>query len=287
MRYPDLEIDLLRAFVTVADSGGFTSASDLLGRTQSAVSQKIKRLEDILAKRLFERTSRSLALTRDGEVLLAYARRLLDLNDETIRRLVELPVSGKLRLGVAEDFIAHQVPALLNRFAADCPHIEIEMQTGLSCALLRAYDAGDVDLVIARRDGRANRGRVIWHEPLIWAGRGEVELPAGRPVPLVVLPPPCAYRTVAIETLQAAGRQWTITCTGHSLGSVMAAVSGGLGLTVVGRSFLPGDLVDCSDRFTLPALPMTEVALVGEDTARSDLAAPLVAFLLDALRGGV
>src|SRR5687767_1024314 len=110
MRWPDLEIDLLPAFVAVADSGGFTPAAGLVGRTQSAVSQKVKRLEVATGKRLFERTSRSLALTRYGDILLGYARRIITLNDQAAREVMAPPARGLLRLGVAEDFIPHRLP---------------------------------------------------------------------------------------------------------------------------------------------------------------------------------
>src|SRR5262245_13320315 len=116
MRYPDLEIDLLRAFVAVAESGGFTAAAEVVGRSQSAVSQKIQRLEDLLGRRLFERTSRTLSLTKDGEQLLISARRILELNDTAVRSMIEPTTVGTLRLGVTEDFIPRQLPGLLARF---------------------------------------------------------------------------------------------------------------------------------------------------------------------------
>jgi DNA-binding transcriptional LysR family regulator len=116
MRYPDLEIDLLRAFVAVAETGGFTAASDIVGRSQSAVSQKIIRLEELLGHRLFERTSRSLRLTRDGEQLLMTARRMLELNDIAVRSMLEPAAVGALRLGISEDFVPRQLPGLLARF---------------------------------------------------------------------------------------------------------------------------------------------------------------------------
>ena len=110
MRYPDLDIDLLRCFATVAEQGGFTSAGVALGLTQSAISLKVKRLEDLLGRRVFERTSRRLALTPDGEVLLVYARRLLSLNDEAVRRMTAPPVRGHLRLGVADHWLKRTMP---------------------------------------------------------------------------------------------------------------------------------------------------------------------------------
>ena len=101
MRVPDLDLDLLRGFVTVAERGGFTAAGTALGLTQSAISLKVKRLEDILGKRVLERGGRGVALTREGETLLAYARRMLALNDEAVRRTKDLAAGGVLLTAVA------------------------------------------------------------------------------------------------------------------------------------------------------------------------------------------
>lgn len=282
MRWPDLEIDLLRAFVAVAETGGFTEASAVLGRTQSAVSQKIRRLEELLDRRVFERTSRSVALTREGETLLAHARRILAMNDAAVRSLVAPSPGGTLRLGVSEDFIPHQLPRLLARFGRIHPDIRLELRTGLSCALLAALDAGELDLALAKRDGDAQRGRVIWREPLAWVAAEDWQLPPPEvPLPLVSLPAPCTYRRLATDTLDGIGRSWTVACTAHGLMAVQAAVAGGLGVTVLGRGFVQPGLREVIG--ALPLLPMTEIVLVGEQTTQAHLASPLVEFLAETL----
>jgi DNA-binding transcriptional LysR family regulator len=286
MRLPDLEIDLLRAFVAVADSGGFTPAAELVGRTQSAVSQKVKRLEELTGKRLFERTSRSLALTKDGELLLGHARRILSLNDEAVRELRAPPVRGLLRLGVAEDSIPHQLPRLLARFARGHPGVRLDLTTGMSCELVRKLEAGALDLALANRDGMARRGRLIWSEPLAWiAAAADFALDPDAPVPLVALAPPCTYRQTATEALERAGRSWRVACTSGSVMGLQAAVAAGLGVAVLGRSFVRDGLMLLGPRAGLPPLPATEVALLGEETAQVPLARPLVAFLVEELGG--
>jgi len=285
MRLPDLDLDLLRAFVAVAESGGFTPAGDLLGRTQSAVSQKVKRLEELTGNRLFERTSRSLALTRSGELLLGYARRIITLSEEAARQLVEPPVAGTMRLGIAEDFVPHQLPRLLSRFTRAHPGIRLDLTTGMSCALVEKLEAGALDLAIANRDGMARRGRLIWSEPLAWVAARDLTLDADRPLPLVSLAPPCSYRQIAAEALERVGRAWTTSCTAGSIVGVQAAVAAGLGITVLGRSFAQDGLRVLGQREGLPTLPATEVALIGEETAQVHLAEPLVRFLIDELRG--
>src|SRR5512144_1043719 len=145
MKAANLDIDVLRSFTAVADSGSFTAGADLVARTQSAISVQIKRLEETLGHRVFERTSRSLALTPAGETLLSYARRILDLNDESVRRIAEPPMTGLIRLGITEYFVPTELPRILGRFAAVYPGVQLEVRMGLSRDLRGAMTAGDLD----------------------------------------------------------------------------------------------------------------------------------------------
>ena len=287
MRYRDLEIDLLRAFVAVAETGGFTAAADAVGRSQSAVSQKVLRLEEIVGKRLFERTSRSLNLTRDGEQLLVSARRMLEINDAVIRSMLEPAAVGSLRLGVSEDFIPRQLPGLLARFGRLFPRLHLELKTGSSCDLLSAHDAGSLDVVIAKKDGIAQRGRVIWREPLVWLGAADYKPDFTRPAALVLLPPPCTYRELMVKALDSVRREWFAACTASSLMGIQAAVAGGLGVTVLGRSFVQEGLQILRTPEHWPALPMTEIVLLGEETSQAELVRPLVAFLTGSLNASI
>ncbi|GGF04296.1 LysR family transcriptional regulator [Aliidongia dinghuensis] len=285
MRYPDLEIDLLRAFVAVAEAGGFTAASDIVGRSQSAVSQKIIRLEDLLGHRLFERTSRSLRLTRDGEQLLVTARRMLELNDMAVRSMLAPAAVGTLRLGISEDFVPRQLPGLLARFRRLYPGVHLELMTGLSCDLLTAYDGGALDVVIAKKDGAAQRGRVVWREPLVWLAATGCAVDFNEPAQLVLLTPPCTYRDLMIQTLDSVHQPWVASCTASSLMGIQAAVAGGLGITILGRSFVQEGLQILEVPSHWPTLPMTEIVLIGEETAEADLVRPLIAFLMESLAG--
>ncbi len=285
MRYPDLEIDLLRAFVAVAETGSFTAAADVVGRSQSAVSQKVLRLEEILDRRVFDRTSRSLTLTRDGEHLLVAARRMLEFNDSLVRELREPPAAGELRLGISEDFVPRELPKLLARFNRLYPSVTLDLMTGLSCELLTAYDAGRLDAVIAKKDGAAQRGRVIWREPLVWMAAADYELDFSRPARLVMLRPPCTYRELMVSALDAVRREWVPACTASSLMGVQAAVAGGLGVTVLGRSFVQEGMQILQAPEHWPSLPMTEITVVGEEADATGLVGPLVTFLTESLAG--
>jgi DNA-binding transcriptional LysR family regulator len=283
MWMPDLEIDLLRAFVAVAETGSFTSAAEVIGRSQSAVSQKLLRLEEVLGEKVFDRTSRALSLTRKGERLLVHARRMLELNDGVIREFRQPKATGSLRLGVSEDFIPAELPKLLARFSRLYPNVHIELMTGLSCDLLAAYDANALDAVIAKKDNSVNRGRVIWREQLVWMAADDYEPDFSKPARLVLLRPPCAYREVMIASLDALRREWTAACTASSLMGVQAAVAGGLGATVLGKSFVQSGLKVLKAPEFWPALPMTEITVIGEDSKVGDLVRPLIEYLTESL----
>jgi DNA-binding transcriptional LysR family regulator len=282
MRLPDLELDLLRAFVAVAETGSFTAAADVVHRSQSAVSQKVLRLEEILGRRVFDRTSRTLGLTPDGERLLVAARQMLELNDRIMRTWRDPPASGTLRLGISEDFIPGQLPKLLARFGRLYPGVHIDLVTGLSCNLLAAYDANRIDAVIAKRSGSHPRGRVIWREPLVWLASADYQLDFTMPARLVMLAPPCSYREMMIAALDSVRREWVAVCTASSLMGVQAAVAGGLGVTLLGRSFVQDGMQILRAPDLWPALPLTEVTVLGEDRA-PDLVQPLITFLSESL----
>jgi DNA-binding transcriptional LysR family regulator len=287
MRYSDLEIDLLRAFVAVAETGSFTSAAQIVGRSQSAVSQKISRLEDLLEQRVFDRTSRSLSLTKSGEHLFAAARKMIEFNDAVMKQIREPLKVMKLRLGISEDFIPGQLPALLARFNRLYPMVDLDLMTGLSCDVLAAYDAGRLDTVIAKKSGGAQRGRVIWRDQLVWLAGSGYELNATRPINLVMLRPPCTYRELMISCLDSVRREWAASCTASSLMGIQAAVAGGLGISILGKSFVRNDMQIVQMPGDWPPLPMTEVAIVGEKPEFAELVQALIAFLTESVAANV
>jgi DNA-binding transcriptional LysR family regulator len=283
MRPQDLDIDLLRHFVTIAETGGFTAAGEVLGRTQSAVSLKVRKLEEVLGKRVFHRTSRSTELTVEGEVLLGFARRLLELNDETLRRVQEPEVEGTLRLGVAEHFVGSYLPKVLRGFCREYPRISLEISVGLSGALLAKLDAGELDLVIAKRERGSTRGRLLWREPLVWVAKSDFDLKGLKAVPLAVLPSPCSYRQQAIAALERMRQPWQVICTSGSVACVLAAVSAGVAVSVVSQSVVQPGLRVLTPAEGFAALPEAEVAVFGQDTTRSPVAKALAESIFLAL----
>jgi DNA-binding transcriptional LysR family regulator len=285
MPTPDLDLDLLRAFVAVTEAGGFTAAADVVGRSQSALSQKILRLEKVLDYRVFDRTSRSLSLTREGEQLLRSGRRMLAEYDSFMRGLRAPPVTTTLRLGISENLIQTQLPQLLSKFSELYPDVLLELTTDSSKNLLAEHSRGNLDVVIARTksDGTARNGRVIWREPLVWIAASDYQVDALRPARLVMMRAPCAYREVMTDALDSLNREWVSACTASNLSGLQAAVAGGLGVTALGKSFVRTGMkvVPTSDQW--PALPDTEVSLLGDDPSTLHIVQPLVALLTESL----
>jgi DNA-binding transcriptional LysR family regulator len=262
-RLHNLDIDLLRAFATVADVGGFTRAADILLRRQSTLSLQIKRLEDALGHRLLERSSRRVRLTAEGEALLPHVRQMLDLNDRIVARLNEPALAGNVRLGTPEDFATTHLPNVLARFAQAHPGVQLEVTCDLTLNLMTRFRRGDFDLVLVKREPeRSDRGVRVWREPLVWVAAERLTFPGQGPLPLVLSPPPCVYRKRATDSLNAARRPWRIAYSCASLAGQHAAVKAGLGMTVLPKDMVPAGLAAIERREGLPDLHDTEIALL-------------------------
>lgn len=237
MHTANLDIDLLRTFVAAADTGSFTAAGDLVARTQSAVSIQIKRLEEILDTRVFERTSRSLSLTQAGATLLAYARRMLELNDESVRAVTAPPVTGEMRVGISEYFQPRTITDMLARFARAYPQAHVEVRIDLSRALRKMLAAGELDLVIGRVETQ-DRSDAFWREQLQWACAADAAFDPREPLPLVVLPAGCGLREHALTLLNRKKRAWRIALTASGMNGLLPALEAGLGVSILPATLL-------------------------------------------------
>jgi DNA-binding transcriptional LysR family regulator len=262
-RLHNLDIDLLRAFVTVADLGSFTRAAESLLRRQSTLSLQIKRLEDGLGRRLLDRSSRQVRMTPEGEGLLGQARSMLELNDRLVASLDEPALAGTVRLGTPEDFATTHLPQVLARFAQAYPAVQLEVTCDLTLTLMGRFRQGDFDLVLVKREPeRSDRGVRVWREPLVWVAAQHSVLPETGPLPLVVSPPPCVYRKRATDSLNRARRRWRVAYSCASLAGQHAAVRAGLGVTVLPKDMVPPGLATIERRSLLPDLHDTEIALL-------------------------
>ena len=271
MPFLNLDLDLLRTFVTVAETSSMTSAGERLRRSQSAISLQIKRLEDGLNLRLFERSPRAVRLTAAGERLLSHARSILSMNDHIVDDLAEPALAGMVRLGTPEDFATTHLPTVLSKFAESHPRVSLEVSCDLTLNLLDRFAGGEFDLVLVKREVSGGEAGVrVWREPLVWAASPRFDPAGPGPLQLVVSPSPCVYRARAVDALEQAGRPWRIAYTCGSLAGSQAAVRAGLGVTVLPRDMVPGDLAAIDDPHELPDLHDSEIALL----AAKSLAVP-------------
>jgi DNA-binding transcriptional LysR family regulator len=258
----NLDIDLVRTFTTIVRLGSFTQAAHILGRQQSTISLQISRLETAVETKLLDRSPRSVQLTTEGKVFLDFAKRLLDLNDEAVARFSEPMMTGLVRLGTPEDFATRHLPDVLARFAQAYPSVALEVTCDLTLNLLDRFQAGSFDLVLVKREPSVQaRGLRVWREPLVWVSGRRDFLDRDGPVPLVVSPPPCVYRTRATTALDKAKRPWRISYTCGALSGTLAAVKAGLGVAILPKDMVPEGL-HVSDGERLPNLKDTEIALL-------------------------
>jgi DNA-binding transcriptional LysR family regulator len=275
-----LDFELLRAFVAVADHGGFHRAAERLNLTQSAISQQIKRLELETKRPLFRRTTRSVALTDEGEMLLADARRLLLLEEAARHRLAAPRLSGLVRLGVVEEVAGGSLPSALGRFATLHPGVKLEVQIGTSAELIGQLNAGRLDVVFAKRPLGTSRGRLVWREPLVWAAAETFDWVRGAVLPLALYREKSVSREAALAALGDGDWAWEIVYTSPSLTGVRAAALAGLAITPLPASAIVAGLRVLGPGDGLPRLPDLEFAIYEKtrpDKAVTALAAALLA----------
>ncbi len=255
-----LDLDLLRAFVTVAETESFTRAATRLGLTQPAISLQIRRLEDHLDRRLFDRDQGGVHLTVQGGDLLPQARRLLAVNDEIVAGLSETEVEGDVRFGAPEDIASTHLPTIIARFAERHPRVRLSVTCDFTANLMTALSQGRIDLALVKRRPapRASDERVF-EERLVWLAR-DPGLFDARPVSLIVAPTPDAYRARALDALQAAGVGFREAFVSPSLAGQLAAVRAGLGVAIVPATLAPRDLVVAGS--LLPEPEPVEIALL-------------------------
>ena len=275
---------MLRSFVAVAECGGFHRAAEQLNLTQSTVSQQIKRLELETKRSLFRRTTRSVVLTDDGEMLLGDARCLLQLEEAARQRLAAPRLSGTVRLGVVEEIAGGSLPSALGRFAALHPGVKLEVQIAVSAELLEELDAGRLDVVFAKRPLGTSKGRLVWREPLVWAAADTFDLIPGAALPLALYRERSVSREAALAALQDGELTWEIVYTSPSLTGVRAAALAGLAITPLPASAVVAGLRILDAEEGLPRLPDLEFAIY--EKARSDNAAAALAAALQALAQG-
>ncbi len=273
----------LSAFVAVAETRSFTKAAEKVARSQSAISQQINKLEAMLSRQLILR-GKTFALTPEGDIFLNYARQMLALQCELKDHFKYPELNGEVRFGLPENFAHAYLADVLVDFSRIHPRVHLNIECDLTLNLFDKFKRQEFDLVLVKMNRPEDfpNGLEVWSESLKWVGQ-ESLIKDDKPIPLVLSPHPCVYRTAAIQALTHAGRAWRQVFSSASYSSTTAAVKAGMGITVMPHTMIPSEL-NAIQLKSLPSLPDTHVSLLKH---RSDnpVINTLEAFVLKKLHG--
>ncbi|QBR02902.1 LysR family transcriptional regulator [Paraburkholderia pallida] len=274
-----LEIDLLRSFAVIAEVRSLSRAASRIGRTQSALSQQMKRLEEIVDQPLFQRTGRGVVLTNPGERLLIHAQRMLRLHDEAMADLCGKGLTGTIRFGCPDDYAAVFLPALLREFSRQHPQALVEVVCGPTPRLIEQLENRAVDLAMIslpdRREGMRDSAddAIIRHEQLVWIGYPGLDPAHFDPLPLALSDPDTLDHIAACEALQRVGRAYRLAYASSSLAGLTALVRSGQAFAVMTQTAVPADLAILHGDPGLPPLPAVGITLKFEHKRPSHLTA--------------
>jgi DNA-binding transcriptional LysR family regulator len=267
-----LDVDQLRTFIAIAETGSFTKAAEVVNKTQSAVSMQMKRLEERLTRPIFARDGRASKLTEDGQRLLDYARRIVKLNVETIAAFSDTELTGRVRLGVPDDYADRYLPEIMARFSRAYPSVELTVICEPSVDLLERIDANEIDLAIITNCENKHTTEIFRRERLLWVSSSRHSTHGENPLPLALGRPTCTWRRTAMERLEETGRPHRLLYSSSNAGAVAAAVLAGLAVSVLPESGLrPGmRVLTAADGFA--ELPSCSIGLVRNSHDASTLA---------------
>lgn len=256
----------LECFLSVSETGSFTQAATKVGRTQSAVSQQVAKLETEIGKSLFHRgKGKNFTLTPDGEIFITYAREIIRLQREALDRFHQPELEGEVRFGIPEDFASVFLSDVLTEFTSLHPLVLLNIECDLTLNLFEQFKKKDFDLVLVKMNKPEDfpNGIEVWSETLEWVGNSNFfSNPISEPIPLVLSPQPCVYRKRAISALEKENRKWRIVFSSHSYASTIAAVKAGMGVTVLPRNMIPGDTEIIHHKKDIPRLDDTHISLL-------------------------
>jgi|SRR5271165_2007981 len=254
-----LDIATVQAFLLVAELQSFTRAAEALGTTQAAVSLKLQRLEALLGKRLVERSPRAVRPTADGAAFLSRARALMEAHDHALSAPDTAP--AQLSLGISDHAAGPELVPLLERLHAVSSQLALSVEIGFSRTLLEAYDRGELDAVVLRREGSRRGGEKLTEDEFGWFASPRLTLNSGEPLRLAMLAPPCGVRAIAVRALDKAGLPWIEGFVGGGVTAVVAAALAGLAVAPLARRIAPGGLRDIGPAHGLPRLGSSKVML--------------------------
>ena len=281
-----LDLTALRSFTAVADSGGVTRAATQLNLTQSAVSMQLKRLEESLGLPLLDRSARTIALTAQGEQLLGYARRMLDINDEAWGRMTNPAYEGEISIGVPQDIMYPHVPRVMHRFAQEYPRVRVMLQSDHTIDLKARFARSEVDLILTTEGQLEPGGETLARQPLVWVGAENGQAWRSRPVRFGSTSR-CLFRRPAIEALERANVPWELAVDSLSCSTVEVSVIADLAINVQLAGSIPARCEEIRHGGALPELPEYLIDMYVGEGPRAALAERLAAFVRQAYGCGL
>ena len=278
-----IDIDQLRTFIAIVETGSFTKAAEFVHKTQSAVSMQMKRLEERLDRPIFARDGRASKLTEDGQRLLDYARRIVKLNVETLAAFSDAELSGRVALGVPDDYADRYLPEIMARFSRAYPGVELTVICEPTVDLIERIDANEVDLAIVTNcDGR-RPAETFRRERLLWVSSNRHPTHLETPLPLALGRPSCVWRRTAIDAMETAGRSFRLLYSSSNAGAVAAAVLAGLAVSVLPESGLRPGMRVLTGAEGFPELPSCRIGLIRNAHEGSALADALAEHIISSL----
>ncbi|MBC8128727.1 MAG: LysR family transcriptional regulator [Rhizobiaceae bacterium] len=247
-----LDPDLLRTFLAFADTGSLVRAAEIVGRSPSAVTVQMQRLESVVGAPLLEPSGRNRILTRTGTELAGHARRILDVHRQAILSLKGSYAAGEIAVGATQDFAEAGLPQLLRLFAKTHPRVRLDLRIGRSRDLVERYEAGEIDVLLVMRSGGAPDEIGLLVEPMVWFVSADGLVSEEDVIALALLDSPCEFRNAALAALDAAGKPYRIAATSQSLSGLRAAVGAGLAVTLRTARWAGTGIVATSEAMRLP-----------------------------------
>jgi DNA-binding transcriptional LysR family regulator len=277
--------DMLRSFIAIADSGSFSRAAGQVNRTQSAVSMQIKKLEELIGKALLIREGKSSQLTHEGELLLSYARRIIQLNDESLSLLQRPELTGSVRIGLPDDYATRFLPEILANFSRAYPQVQVEVTCLPSSSLLPLLEAGKLELALSTSpEPQVDGARLLRREPTVWVTSAQHLAHEIRPLPLALFESDCYCRRWATSSLELAGVPFRIAYTSPSIMGLIAATSAGLAITMMSRSILPAGLRPLTTGEGFAPLPDASILLHRHPQANTPITDCLAEHIVQAFK---
>jgi DNA-binding transcriptional LysR family regulator len=278
-----LDLDQLHTFVAIADTGSFTRAAEEVHRTQSAVSMQMRKLEDRIGKPLFEKDGRTNRLTEEGSRLLAYARRMMRLNRETLAAFDDKSLEGQIRIGTPDDYADRFLPEIMGRFARSNPRVELSVVCEPTSNLAELIRRGQLDLALVTECDEVRPVEIVRREPLLWVTSASHAVHQEQVLPLAVGRPSCQWRRAATEQLQAQGREYRILFTSWSAQVVIAALQGGLAVSVLPECALRPGMRVLSEAEGFSPLPDIQIGILRGHTTQHDVVDALARHIAESL----